>query len=230
MKVSADRDKPADYNLPSWCNTTLVSYPIPGCGARYGKGNVHENPGPHIANRWDESVRLRHLYAGKYGLHLQINGDGKVDGSVPQSSYSLLEIRPVDTGYVAIKGVTTAQYLCMEERGRLYGSHAYVKDDCSFVERVLPNGYNVYASDKYSTVVSLSSGRQRFRAPAQSLPPLSQFLPMVSAIAAGPMGGGDLRPPAPTRQEALWTLDVDSTDPLGIMSQTGVQSPSFGQR
>lgn len=34
----------------------------------------------------------------------------------------LVEIRPVDTGCVVIKGVAAAQYLCMEGTGRLYAS------------------------------------------------------------------------------------------------------------
>lgn len=34
----------------------------------------------------------------------------------------LVEIRPVDTGCVAIKGVAASQYLCMEGNGRLYAS------------------------------------------------------------------------------------------------------------
>lgn len=44
--------------------------------------------GPHLSNDWGESVRLRHLYAARPGLHLQISKDGKIGGSHVQSSHS----------------------------------------------------------------------------------------------------------------------------------------------
>jgi len=34
----------------------------------------------------------------------------------------LVEISPVDTGSVAIKGVASSRFLCMDRRGKLYGS------------------------------------------------------------------------------------------------------------
>lgn len=34
----------------------------------------------------------------------------------------LVEIWPVDTGCVAIKGVASSRFLCMERNGKLYGS------------------------------------------------------------------------------------------------------------
>lgn len=50
--------------------------------------------GPHLANDWGDSVRLRHLYAARPGLHLQISKDGKIGGSHLQSSHS--EYRSLD--------------------------------------------------------------------------------------------------------------------------------------
>ena len=44
--------------------------------------------GPHIDHGWDQVVRLRHLYAARPGLHLLINGDGKIHGSAAQTLYS----------------------------------------------------------------------------------------------------------------------------------------------
>lgn len=44
--------------------------------------------GPHLGNDWTQAVRLKHLYAAKDGLHLQIRGDGRVDGSAQQSALS----------------------------------------------------------------------------------------------------------------------------------------------
>ncbi|KAG7473666.1 hypothetical protein MATL_G00098250 [Megalops atlanticus] len=186
--------------------------------------------GPHIANGWGQPVRLRHLYAARHGLHLQINKDGKVDGSVLQSSYSLLEIRPVDTGFVAIKGVTSSQFLCMDESGKVHGSHTYVKDDCSFLERILPDGYNIYVSDKHGAVVSLSTDRQRLQVRDRGLPPLSQFLPMMSTLSAGPTDEHLEGMPTDVQQESQSALTMDSMDPFGKLSQIVMQSPSFNKR
>lgn len=44
--------------------------------------------GAHIAHRWGEVVRLRHLYAVRPGLHLLISGDGQIHGSAHQTPYS----------------------------------------------------------------------------------------------------------------------------------------------
>lgn len=44
--------------------------------------------GPHIDHSWGQSVRLRHLYAARPGLHLLISGDGQIHGSAHQTPYS----------------------------------------------------------------------------------------------------------------------------------------------
>ena len=44
--------------------------------------------GPLLSGDWGEPVRLRHLYAARHGLHLQISTDGKIGGSHLQSSHS----------------------------------------------------------------------------------------------------------------------------------------------
>lgn len=54
--------------------------------------------GPHLANDWGEPVRLRHLYAARPGLHLQISKDGKIGGSHVQSSLSEYQSLTPDQG------------------------------------------------------------------------------------------------------------------------------------
>ncbi|KAL6112643.1 fgf19 [Pungitius sinensis] len=75
-----------------------------------------------MADDWGQSVRLKHLYAGRAGLHLLIGEEGQIQGSAQQSQYSLLEIRAVGPGCVVIRGVATARFLCIEGNGRLYSS------------------------------------------------------------------------------------------------------------
>ncbi|KAK6472976.1 fibroblast growth factor 19-like [Huso huso] len=192
--------------------------------------------GPHIINGWGKPVRLRHLYTtnsrGLVSYYLQINEDGRVDGTTSQSAYSLLEIRPVSSGSVAIKGVKSYRYLCMDKHGKLHGSHTYTKEDCSFVERILPGGYNVYTSEQHKDPVSLSSIKQRLQSKWKGLPPLSQFLPMVSTIPEEPVDFGfeDLDQPSDLGFGLSSPPETDSMDPFGTISRIYMQSPSFHKK
>ncbi|KAM5317308.1 fibroblast growth factor 3 [Glossophaga mutica] len=117
-----------------------------GPGARLrrdagGRGGVYEHLGG--------APRRRKLYcATKY--HLQLHPSGRVNGSLENSAYSILEITAVEVGVVAIKGLFSGRYLAMNRRGRLYASENY-NAECEFVERIHELGYNTYASRRYRT-------------------------------------------------------------------------------
>ncbi|KAG8547658.1 hypothetical protein GDO81_027848 [Engystomops pustulosus] len=90
---------------------------------------VHTLPlydaGPHVRHGWGESIRIRRLSTarrnGQESYYLRIHQDGRVDGERHQSSLSVLEIRAVAAGLVAIKGYISSLYLCMASDGTLYG-------------------------------------------------------------------------------------------------------------
>ncbi|KAM6159469.1 fibroblast growth factor 3 [Rhynchocyon petersi] len=117
-----------------------------GTGARLrrdagGRGGVYEHLGG--------APRRRKLYcATKY--HLQLHPSGRVNGSLEDGAYSILEITAVEVGIVAIKGLFSGRYLAMNKRGRLYASESY-NAECEFVERIHELGYNTYASRLYRT-------------------------------------------------------------------------------
>ncbi|KAF6103381.1 fibroblast growth factor 3 [Phyllostomus discolor] len=117
---------------------------LAGTGARLrrdagGRGGVYEHLGG--------APRRRKLYcATKY--HLQLHPSGRVNGSLENSAYSILEITAVEVGVVAIKGLFSGRYLAMNRRGRLYASESY-NAECEFVERIHELGYNTYASRRY---------------------------------------------------------------------------------
>ncbi|KAK7169775.1 hypothetical protein R3I94_000115 [Phoxinus phoxinus] len=197
------------------------------CGSSIGVESLPlPDSGPHLANDWGEAVRFRHLYAARRGLHLQIHTDGHISGSRMQSSDSLVEISPVDTGTVAIKGVASSRFLCMDRRGKLYGSHTYSKEGCSFLERIQPDGYNIYISSNYGVLVSLAKLHSHDGTTA------SQFLPMVNTLSQDPTErhSGEQRSPAGPGQGHQLGLQIDSMDPFGMMSQIVIQSPSFNKR
>ncbi|XP_069034073.1 fibroblast growth factor 19 isoform X1 [Embiotoca jacksoni] len=210
--------------------------------------------GPHLAHGWGQVVRLRHLYAARPGLHLLISGDGQIHGSADQTLYSLLEIRPVDPGCVVIRGAATARFLCMEEDGRLYSSNqdqrwrtsvnrtrirggehlltepgsepTYSREDCTFREHVLPDGYNTYVSDRHRALLSLGNQRQRLQSSDRGVPALARFLPRISTLAQTSFPGPDLR----DRPSAAQTEEpVDAMDSFGKLSQI-IHSPSFHKR
>ncbi|XP_021119801.1 fibroblast growth factor 3 [Heterocephalus glaber] len=109
-----------------------------------GRGGVYEHLGG--------APRRRKLYcATKY--HLQLHPSGRVNGSLENSAYSILEITAVEVGVVAIKGLFSGRYLAMNRRGRLYASEHY-SAECEFVERIHELGYNTYASRLYRTAPS----------------------------------------------------------------------------
>ncbi|XP_026900907.1 fibroblast growth factor 3 [Acinonyx jubatus] len=136
-------------------NLLEPGWPAAGPGARLrrdagGRGGVYEHLGG--------APRRRKLYcATKY--HLQLHPSGRVNGSLENSAYSILEITAVEVGIVAIKGLFSGRYLAMNKRGRLYASESY-SAECQFVERIHELGYNTYASRLYRTAPS-GPGAQR---------------------------------------------------------------------
>ncbi|XP_053304757.1 fibroblast growth factor 19 [Spea bombifrons] len=186
--------------------------------------------GPHIPQRWGEAIRIRHLYTarrhGQESFYLRINEDGKVDGERHPSSHSLLEIRAVKVGFVAIKGYLSSLYLCMGTDGKLYGTQSYSADDCSFEEELLPDGYNLYKSSKYGIAVSLSKEKQRQQFKGKGYLPLSNFLPMISKVpleVSNPLDDEDYRFQYNTDDKTA--PFIDSMDPLGL-----VDIPSYRKK
>ncbi|OCT70952.1 hypothetical protein XELAEV_18037866mg [Xenopus laevis] len=123
---------------------------------------------------YDNQVRTQYLYTDNNNMHqfLQITHDGKVTGTEEKNDYGLLEIKAVKAKIVIIKGIESNRYLCMDSAHNLYGS-AYERVDCHFRERITPDNYNTYFSEKHSEYLSLppSKGRQTIN-----------FLPMVATV------------------------------------------------
>ncbi|XP_069919858.1 fibroblast growth factor 3 [Oryctolagus cuniculus] len=116
-----------------------------------GRGGVYEHLGG--------APRRRKLYcATKY--HLQLHPSGRVNGSLENSAYSILEITAVEVGVVAIKGLFSGRYLAMNKRGRLYASEHY-SAECEFVERIHELGYNTYASRLYRSAPGGQGARRQ---------------------------------------------------------------------
>ncbi|KAL7992256.1 hypothetical protein Chor_016512 [Crotalus horridus] len=196
------------------------------CFAAAVKSVPLADAGPHVYYGWGDPIRVRHLYtASRHGLFsyfLRIHGDGRVDGAASQSRHIALRT-------VAIKGVHSSRYLCMEEEGGLHGLLIYTTENCSFEEEIRPDGYNIYKSKKYGILLSLSNARQRQQYKGKDFLPLSHFLPMMNTVPVEDFGEY-----SDTRQNLesgifQQSVKTDSMDPFGITSEVSlVQSPSFG--
>ncbi|XP_017262430.1 fibroblast growth factor 22 [Kryptolebias marmoratus] len=135
-------------------------------------------------NHLEGDVRLRRLYSANK-FFLCIDKTGKVDGT-RRKNYpdSLMEIRSVSVGVVAIKSVSNGLYLAMSKKGTLFGSVKY-SPSCKFKERIEENGYNTYASLRWKhggrqMFVSLNGrGKPRRGHKARRRHPSTHFLPML---------------------------------------------------
>lgn len=94
-------------------------------------------------------VRIRKLFC-RTQWYLWIDKRGNVKGTQdPNNSYSILEIRTVTVGIVAIKGVHSEYFLAMNKSGKLYGKKSCT-EDCNFKELIQENKYNTYASAQWT--------------------------------------------------------------------------------
>ncbi|XP_055798768.1 fibroblast growth factor 10-like [Salvelinus fontinalis] len=106
--------------------------------------------GRHVRsyNHLRGDVRKRKLYSYQK-FFLKIDKNGKVNGTKNKDDlYSVLEIKSVDVGIVAIKGLSSNFYLAISKKGELYGARDFGVD-CRLTERIEENRYNTYASAEW---------------------------------------------------------------------------------
>ncbi|KAM6369202.1 fibroblast growth factor 22 [Pluvialis apricaria] len=119
--------------------------PGPGPGAGAGSAAWGGRRPPRSYGHLEGDVRWRRLFSATR-FFLRIDGGGGVEGTRwRERPGSIVEIRSVRVGVVAIRAVHTGFYLAMNKQGRLYGSKEF-SPNCKFTERIEENGYNTYAS------------------------------------------------------------------------------------
>ncbi|XP_041819356.1 fibroblast growth factor 21 [Chelmon rostratus] len=165
---------------------------------------------------FDSQVREVHLYTDNHrrGMYLQMTLDGRVSGSDVQTPYSVLELKSVKPGHVAIKGQSSSLFLCVDSGGRLRGQRLYTEADCTFRELLLADGYTRFLSSHHGSPVSLASKHS----PNRHTVPFTRFLPLRNTLAGESVSE---RPPNTQR-----SFNVDSDDLLG-MGLNAVVSPQF---
>ncbi|XP_016361627.1 fibroblast growth factor 10-like [Sinocyclocheilus anshuiensis] len=106
--------------------------------------------GRHVRsyNHLTGDVRKRKLFSYQK-FFLRIDKNGKVNGTKSKDDpYSTLEIKSVDVGIVAIKGIQSNYYLAINKKGVVYGAKDF-GIDCKLIERIEENRYNTYASAEW---------------------------------------------------------------------------------
>uniref|UniRef100_A0A3B5LFJ3 Fibroblast growth factor n=1 Tax=Xiphophorus couchianus TaxID=32473 RepID=A0A3B5LFJ3_9TELE len=109
--------------------------------------------GRHVRSSYKHlqgDVRRRKLFSFQK-FFLRIGKDGNVNGTKREDDpYSILEIKSVDVGVVAIRGLSSNHYLAIKKNGDLYGAREF-GPDCRLIERIEENRYNTYASAEWRT-------------------------------------------------------------------------------
>ncbi|XP_061913106.1 fibroblast growth factor 10a [Entelurus aequoreus] len=107
--------------------------------------------GRHVRSSYNHlqgDVRRRKLFSYQK-FFLRIDRKGKVNGTKSEDDpYSILEIKSVDVGVVAIRGLSSNYYLAISKKGELYGARDF-GPDCRLIERIEENKYNTYASAEW---------------------------------------------------------------------------------
>ncbi|KAF4098657.1 fibroblast growth factor 10a [Onychostoma macrolepis] len=132
--------------LPVACHDTHRAVRAPR-GANSSSSAV---VGRHVRsyNHLTGDVRKRKLFSYQK-FFLRIDKNGKVNGTKSKDDpYSTLEIKSVDVGIVAIKGIQSNYYLAINKKGVVYGAKDFGVD-CKLIERIEENRYNTYASAEW---------------------------------------------------------------------------------
>uniref|UniRef100_A0A3Q3ASJ7 Fibroblast growth factor 23 n=1 Tax=Kryptolebias marmoratus TaxID=37003 RepID=A0A3Q3ASJ7_KRYMA len=146
-------------------------------------GEAVPNPSPLVGSTWGNPRRFVHLQTSTdlNNFYLEIRLDGAVRKTTSRSSYSVILLKAETRERVAIFGVKSNRYLCMDVEGKPFSSPTCLRDDCLFNHRLLENNRDVYYSVRTGIVFNLEGSRQVFT-PGQNLPQTSLFLPKKNTV------------------------------------------------
>lgn len=173
------------------------------------------NPSPLLGSNWGNPKRYVHLQTSSdiSNFYLEITLNGQVRKTTSRSSYSVVLLKSEARDRLAILGVKSNRYLCMDAEGKPFSS-AVCNKDCLFHHKLLENHYDVYYSCTSGLVLNLEGAKQAYVA-GKNLPPYSLFLSEKNTVPLERLLHREKR----TRQ-------VDPSDPLRTLNQPGEGSDS----
>uniref|UniRef100_A0A3B5BH95 Fibroblast growth factor 23 n=1 Tax=Stegastes partitus TaxID=144197 RepID=A0A3B5BH95_9TELE len=142
-------------------------------------GEAAPNPSPLVGSNWGNPRRYVHLQTSTdlNNFYLEIKLDGTVRKTTARSSYSVILLKAETRERIAILGVKSSRYLCMDLEGNPFSS----VNDCLFNHRLLENNRDVYYSSRTGILFNLEGSRQVFSA-GQNVPQTSLFLPKKNTV------------------------------------------------
>ncbi|TWW64763.1 fibroblast growth factor 23 [Takifugu flavidus] len=146
-------------------------------------GETVPNPSPLVGSNWGNPRRYIHLQTSTdiSNFYLEIRLDGTVRKSTARTSYSVILLKAETRERIAILGVKSNRYLCMDLEGKPFSSPTCIRDDCLFNHSLLENNRDVYYSSRTGILFNLEGSRQVF-AVGQNVPQTSLFLPRKNTV------------------------------------------------
>nr|XP_020472455.1 fibroblast growth factor 23-like [Monopterus albus] len=146
-------------------------------------GETVPNASPLDGSNWGDPRRYVHLQTSTdfNNFYLEIRSNGTVRKTTVRSSYSVILLKAETRERIAILGVKSSRYLCMDQEGNTFSSPICLRDDCLFNHKLLENNRDVYYSSRTGILLNLEGSRQVFSA-SQNLPQTSLFLPKKNTV------------------------------------------------
>ncbi|XP_061920756.1 fibroblast growth factor 23 isoform X1 [Entelurus aequoreus] len=166
------------------------------------------NPSPLAGSNWGSPRRYVHLQTSTElsNFYLEIKLDGTVRKTPSRGPYStwaftharfthlscvhtvacwvfagVVTLKADTRERLAILGVKSSRYLCMDLDGTPFTSSVCLRDDCLFDHKLLENNRDVFYSSRTGILFNLEGSRQVFSA-GLNLPQTSLFLPKKSTV------------------------------------------------
>ncbi|KAM8883910.1 fibroblast growth factor 23 [Synchiropus picturatus] len=142
-----------------------------------------QNPSPLVGSNWGNPRRYIHLQTSTelHNFYLEIRLDGSVRRGSSRSSYSVLVLKAESRDRMAIFGVKSSRFLCLDLEGNPFTSPTCLRDDCLFNHKLLENNRDVFYSSRTGILFNLEGSRQVFLA-GQNLPATALFLPKKNTV------------------------------------------------
>ncbi|KAK7886099.1 hypothetical protein WMY93_025720 [Mugilogobius chulae] len=146
-------------------------------------GESAGNPSPLVGSNWGNPRRYIHLQTSTdlNNFYLEIREDGAVRKSTIRGAYSVILLKSDTRERIAILGIKSSRYLCLDAEGTPFSSPICLRDDCLFNHRLLENNRDVYYSSRTGLLFNLEGSRQVF-ATGQNLPQTSLFLARKNTV------------------------------------------------
>ncbi|KAJ8269092.1 hypothetical protein COCON_G00116990 [Conger conger] len=178
------------------------------------------NPSPLLGSNWGNPKRYVHLQTSSdiSNFYLEIPLNGQVRKTSSRSSYSVMLLKSEARDRLAILGVKSNRYLCMDADGNTFSSEVCSRDDCLFHHKLLENHYDVYYSCTSGLVLNLEGAKQAYVA-GKNLPSYSLFLSEKNTVPLERLLHREKR-----------TRPVDPSDPLRMLTQPDEGSDSLAYR